>query len=752
MKKDKKMPKKIWSALTLSMTALLVLTLAPPIAEQANAGVASGGGGGGSGGGGGAYWVQIDRARQADLSNGVIYENVPSIWRDSPVCRNNLQTFILVPNAVDRANGPRPGWTMGLFGTGGMDMFNQADSWKPYDAMRANGASDAEARSNLYNRNLICIDDPIVTSAPFTNFRVTSAVQAKNVVNRQATHTYITSVTPEYVLDADKKRATKDIIGKDNLNAQSASKLTDFGKVYEEVEKAKATIDANKAKDMAAEWKSKVTNATDNQRTQVDLNAKNKEGMAEGGILNVTESQKRATINISTTPTKYQVQARTFQRQTRNGAHVAWVNVSAWANATGSMSNPNNVMWCTDFCVSGGQGTERQKYKGTGGALSWYTYSNVATVRLDTTPTTGFWQMLSVHCNDEGFKKLVAELGSKITVETTGGEANGTSGFAHTEKYTSVADAKAKNGGALPFGDASATTPGRKATSTLGFFDKECSFECIADPSTPGATTSNDAVNNVVNTVERNEHGDRVGATLDNGKDVLDGNLFELFRDNQDREIRLNVRYPVSSGNISYDGHAAKTTTVTNWKEGTPKTILDASNSDKAKNNGGIFSIKGKDGKNIFGPGEVKNQRNWDSGAFTSPNAAVVPYHMNKLTTKATWASEVGYPQIVNVKWEYAPQVSTSNIPTGKIGFNNSGAKTIGTKTTETAPIEGKCYAQFGKTDDSSIDTKQLFLDNTGSGTTNKIDTNILGTGGDKNTAKEDQLNLVFNFVRSTTE
>jgi len=320
-----------------------------------------------------------------------------------------------------------------------------------------------------------------------------------------------------------------------------------------------------------------------------------------------------------------------------------------------------------------------------------------------------------------------------------------------TEKYTSVADAKAKNGGALPFGDPSATTPGRKATSTLGFFDKECSFECIADPSAPGATTANDAVNNVV-AADRNEYGDRTGAIMKSGKTTLNGNVFELFRDNQDREIRLNVRYPESSGNISYDGHAAKTTTVTNWKDGTPKTVLDASNTDKAKNNGGIFSVKGKDGKNIFGPGEVKNQRNWDSGTFTSPNAAVVPYHMNKLITKATWASEIGFPQIVNVKWEYAPQISTANIPTGQIGFDNNGAKTIGTKTTETAPIEGKCYAQFGSLSDKSINTKKMFLDNTGSGTTNKIDTNIIGKGGDKNTAKEDQLNLVFNFVRATTE
>lgn len=739
----------IVGVIAIATTLLTIATNSPdtpltetPLVQDANASVFSGGGASGGGGGGagaGWHWIEISQSRFNDPDPGF-----------------NGTGF-----AVYNANGAASGLNPANCQAPGTRYYAKVlasgyPAWSQspvYDRRISNLSAGVIGEMNKQYVNIICENEPPeITSAPYTNFRVHSNVETTSNYSRQGNHSYTITVAPQYLYGADNKLATTDIVGKNNLNAQAESQITDFGKVYEEVEKAKASIQGNKSANLVNTWKPKIQAAADNQRKQITLNANNKAGLAEGGVLNVTEGQKRATITLSSTPTKYTVQYRTFRIVTKNGVFIRDTAVSAWANATGSMSSPNSVLWCANLCRGTSETAERAKYKGTGGALSWYTYNNTANVALNTNPTTGFWQMLSVHCNSEGFDKLKAELGAVVTAENTGGEANGTSGIVHTVKYASAEEARSKNGGALPVGDRNATTPARKASGTLGFYDKECSFECTANPTATGASAQNDASNNVNYAVETNEHGDKNGASLETPAGKVNGNLFEMFRDNQDREIRLNVRYPVTAGNISYNGHAAKTTTVTNWKQGTPGTVLNAANADKSKNNGGIFTVQGKDGKNIFGAGEVKPQKNWDSGLYTSPNSAVIPGHLNKLNTKATWASEVGLPQIVNVKWEYAPSIATNNVPTAGIGFNNSGAKVIGTKTTETTAIEGKCYAQFGKTDNASLDTKKLFLDNTGTGTKNNLDSNILGQGGNKEVAKGDQLNLVLNFVRSTTE
>lgn len=139
------------------------------------------------------------------------------------------------------------------------------------------------------------------------------------------------------------------------------------------------------------------------------------------------------------------------------------------------------------------------------------------------------------------------------------------------------------------------------------------------------------------------------------------------------------------------------------------------------------------------GNGNPEIQRDWEVAGFTNSTATQLPGAHTGYTVQSTWASEKDRPQKLNFKYEYDPTVTT-NFAAAGLGFDSAGNPVRGQVLPAKASIQGKCYARFATT--AGKDTTQPFAHNTGSGTPNKLDGQLLS----------DDTTLTVNFVRSTTE
>lgn len=491
--------------------------------------------------------------------------------------------------------------------------------------------------------------------------------------------------------------------GGGEYESQTNVTKTNFGKLYDSL--------ANGTSLSPEQVKQQVEEAVSKDRSSlidssVGLSDKNKAAFAKGGILDVSQFQQKATLSVSRT-TRHWQQRDCWDKRTWNSYWGTW---NAWENT--SCSEWHNV------------------------------YDNIGATGVTKTNQTpqkiSFFQMISVHCNKDAFDALVNATGSEVYSE--GNAEKGISAVAKSpEQY------KGRWLTHADFGDAQNPNQAAADSAHMGFFDKECPFDCTSSSGkSDGASDKNDAVNNK-GTSGTSSNGGLNGAQSES----ISTNSFEMFRDNKMRDIRIDTWYPKSDNVVHYNGEAPKTTTISRWSEGTP---------DITGKNGGKFTMlatKGtqdQTGKQLFGGGSspAANQRNWDKGLFSNSTASLIDGFYNNFKVGASWASEEGRPQVLNVKWEYAPEVST-RIPE-RLGFEASGDGSkwneVYRKSVEkTAPIEGKCYANFGT--EQSGGTKDLFRDNTGTGTTNSIDGRIIGGTDNPSTVST---NVVINFVRSTTE
>lgn len=486
-----------------------------------------------------------------------------------------------------------------------------------------------------------------------------------------------------------------DPIGVNNLENQPLQVTeTNFGKVMKIVEADKKKSNANKTYKTSAAVKKAVDAAKAKDKTlthTLTLSANNKKGLAEGGVLNISQSEPSGTITFS--KEQPQERSRTCKKNVEFDRNQwAWVPVGSWI--------------CNDW----------SSWKNTGSATI-----DGSTNKGTSQNITSFYQILSVHCNVNDFNNLVNASGA--TVINTGDSTKSISAMAYSKNYT-------KKPARLDFGDSLNTNPALKKSGTLAFYDKECPFECIADPSKPGASNDNDATNNIVSS-------GAIDKFVKSGAQINDvaSNEFTLYRDNVEKDLRFDVWYPASGVNgVSYNGHKALTTTVNRWKEGTPG--LEATDS-----NGGRFTMKTNDDKELFtGTTKAKTQKNWNKATFSNENSTILNGHYNKFKVAGSWSSEKDRPVKVSVKWEYAPDVTITGAP-NKLGFNGVNRASSGT-TNLTTKIEGKCNSEFGKSKTSS--TVEDFYNNTGSGTTNGLDVGIESPNTDKV--------LSLFFVRSTGE
>lgn len=506
-------------------------------------------------------------------------------------------------------------------------------------------------------------------------------------------YSYQSEIVPQLNNFVDGK--SFDPIGDNNLNNQKTDVVkTNYAKAIDalttgkssgtDIEAIKKQLDAAIAKDAK-----NSTNAT------INLNKKNQQGMAEGGVLNVLERTAHARVEL--------------HNSERIRIEKKCTYVQTWNTSTGKY-NAKKQTGCTtkEETVSNTQEITRNR-----GSLK----------------NTGFWQMLSVHCNAEQFNALTnATSGSKVVQQ--GSVRDAIASVVYSKTYSQQPKQ-------LDFGDKNNKTAAKSASANLGFYDKECPFNCTPSSSTSdGASNENNAVDNV------NTNGPADSADPQNwgaySKEV-NGNVFEYFRDNDPEDIRVNVWYPQESG-VSYDGSAAKSTTITRWAEGTPG-VVDS--------NGGVFTMKSADGTELFTDDNdsAAAQKNWSTDPYSTTTSTQLEGQHNNFTVQATWASDANKPQQLNVKYEYAPMVNTTFPATG-IGFkkgSDGSVQTLGKTATVAMPVEGKCYVNYGTED--QVNTTDSFQDNTGSGTTNNLDGDLVeGSGTDK------QTNLTVRFVRATAE
>lgn len=551
---------------------------------------------------------------------------------------------------------------------------------------------------------------------------------------------------------------TGDPIGENNLNSQpTVATITPFGKMYDQ-------ILAKGSAFTAADW-TKLKTACDQTKswnpTTVDLNQQNKDGLAEGGVLNVIERKRTATakwekserkmVSCSKTTKAYKRslnQTRTKATPTSPWSTWTPTTMPAWTLTSNSTQNINNP----DDCI-----TQHKADKGktssvyTAGTLGNPTPSkttipvNPATnpVPSKTQPPQytlappvygtpqekGFWQIIAVHCNPEDYKNAMNAADGAIEVSS---QADA-SGYLTKVAYSKTYQRTPSN---MDFGNKTNPNAALKRTGDLGFYNKECAFECVADKSTSGSTNgSNKNIRNASPADGANGSvGDGWGAVSEN----VNNNSFDFFRDNIDKEIKLDVWYPKSVNGVKYDNHGAKTTTITKWNQGTPNGSQGGKFVMTDKNNRPVFKDNGND--------NVPNQSNWNTKTFTGKNISILSGTHNEFKVRADWASEDGYPHVLNVKWEYAPKIDTKVATTG-IGFKANGVPARDAANIVSMPIQGKCYAQFGG--NTAPQLKADFQNHTGSDKPNGLDKKLPEmpnmTGGDKD-------KLYIKFVRSTTE
>lgn len=688
--KNSKLRKFLTASVMTFAFAIGSLTAIP--AASAN----TGGGIGGGGGPGGAYdgfqWVSVAYGQKGrayekfvELSGwprGTVEREVRGRVGNLQVCQNSNVIWFIASQ----------GWTYNFTGwTWPSNPIVAGTIEQPRVAVGDRGASPAEVnafkewdRNSNGNRIGNTPGYTIICSGAFQkpdeNWTTSSSRVERGYDTATVTHPYswTTEVTPEISPTGNLK------------NQPAVVQKTEFAALYDGIKtNAGAGLDPATLRSRAA---AAVAKDQSKDHAKVNLSEQNKKGLSEGGVLNVNEQTKFATISSS--------------KETVTTIVTTCKHKRTWNTWTGNY-NPVSTS-CSD----------KRSSKN----------SSTSTKDASTQKNTGFWQILAVHCNRDEFNALLAS--DPTITRISGDDANKITAVVHSQKHS-----KRPEPGQVDFGDPTNTNPAKAKTGHKGFYDKECPFDCVPlpmeDPSTPEPGTLTGAVSDGVNT-----------------------NSFEFFRDNNQREIEVQAWAPKNGvdGVNTYNAQEAKTTTITRWEEGTPSP--DGSS-------GGMFSMETAEGEKLFqgkidskfkdGNGKLKKPRvapvqtNWNSDWHHDPFLSIVNGHHTRFLLKSTWASDAGKPQILNFKWEYDPDV-TSSIPVKGIGFGPGSSQVRGELGNVSVPIEGKCYGKFG-TSALQNDNVAAFGANTGTGSVNNLDNGIMGEPVPHN-----GYNLSTNFVRSAGE
>jgi len=712
----------------------LILALTGATAAQAYSGGAGAGSGGGGGGGGswGAItrwnyvdtWSQLENAKYMVSNNGSADQYVRSSSGGQAlldICKgpNLVRIYYLgadggIPIKPSSGTGVFP-WTNPAGGDG-------PDQW----AASQNGRG-------VY---VICVAD--------ATERITKTETESRALENSETvtgaYSWSTAVNPE-VVDS----SGKDLIGVDNLNPQSTSKTTNFGKLFDSI----ATSGSGDFRGKLAQFRDAISKDAGESHSSLDLNESNKAGLAEGGVLSVSEFTRNATAVL-----------KQSWRETRT--RTATCDYVAGSNGT-TLADPANCEYSpwSDFVEDSGS------------------RNHAITKNMGTQANTGFWQIVSVHCNPDELTAALAAYGREgvdysIVSQTV------TDNAITTVLWTSKVSQRPTANGAKLFGVATSpvTDAALRRTGEVGFYDKECSTQCTTSSDGElGASTLNGGLINITSESNAPQEGALGGAK---SGDTI-SNYFEMFRDNEQRTIIINGAYPqLSSGALDRHIQAPISTTVTLWHDGTlpanqtlnvaegqagyPSTGSTPDTSPAggqlsvwavADARGGGTATRTQLFTGTQSPTTQKNFSKADGAhpldTYSGPYATQLAGSYRTFVVSGTWASLANRPVVLNVKWEYQPTTMTRFPSTVAFGADRAAVvPAIGYKQQK---VDVRCYATFGTdTAVSGYDAKTQ----TGSGTPNLVDQNVLNAGqlvgGADDSARRTNTNLVIKFVRGVAE
>lgn len=580
-------------------------------------------------------------------------------------------------------------------------------------------------------------------------------VASESYNRKQATTTDSAAWTEPYSWSTSVQREITqggiDPIGINNLENQTAvTAKTDYAAIYDAI----ASSDSESVQSKRNRISKAVTADTTKGHAQVNLSNNNKAGLAEGGVLSIYEHTAYASIN-SAQSTPWQLCTKTTSSRRWDG--TKYVSVST-ANEPITWDQAN----CGSAPISGAAPTYTPSQSGEAGypttAKGWVagtsTYTNTKT--LGTAANTGFWQILSVHCNPAELAALLAGVTGETLVSQTAGVNGNSTSVVNSQRYNA-------RPAQVDFGKDTGDGSMKSRSGQLGFYDKECDLTCISNPTTAtGASVANGATTN--QSITTNQGGkDYLGGTLYNAE--VNANYLEIFRDNADRKVTVNTSYPRNNdpqfkyggtytnaaagyGSMTVPATAPVSTTITRWANGTPT-------SDGLT--GGQFTMFAENASGartkLFQPTSPApvTQLNWKTNPYQSLNSTALNGFYKTFVIKATWASEANRPQVINVKWEYTPTVWT-RIP-ATVGFSNSSSATnmqINSYAVYDQKVDGRCYAIYG-TNSGDLDLLSRVQQSTGTGTTNYLDNSMVEGANDDNSWKKAS-NLVLKFVRAVSE
>jgi len=439
--------KSFWKAfLGAAVAFTLVFSVAAPASADTTAG--EGGGGGGASGTSSWYWAYGDRpgdawnAFVADWGNGVregngtIYaSDGTNLGANLNTCKNAAQIWWIHFNNPNSARfwGLDPGYNIRDSGgtghlpnwwvdnTGLTGAARDARGYVPAGTTLSDGYTTpsggyftdwVKSRASSYVSSSTSNSSSVVVVCSTLSPALVvdeSGTQTRTITNGDTYNSpssFATTVQRE-VLNTTNASTTDggaDLIGVNNLHDQAAvSVTTNYGNVLRGIVNGTLFGSTPMNNLSRAQW-TQIATLIANARTQdttlqhgqVELDAANKAGLAEGGVLNVTEWAQRATITTSG--------SQTYQDPWR------YTGVRYWS---GSGWGPvQNVNWI-DTKLS----TTPVWNNGNGWTLASESYS--VTSANPTQENTGFWQLLSVHCNlDElnALKSALVAAGRSATV------------------------------------------------------------------------------------------------------------------------------------------------------------------------------------------------------------------------------------------------------------------------------------------------------------------------------------------------
>lgn len=591
---------------------------------------------------------------------------------------------------------------------------------------------------------VICENNPDKpTGRKGVDYRVVATKDPAQKYAASGNYSLSATVAPEIVVsgnDVKGRPIGKDPIGANNLNSQvSGASMTALGKLWNELQKDSlySTSNSEASIDLIAKYKARfdaaIAQDAANARPTIDLNTDNQVGMAEGGVLNVSEFGVPLKVNLTSKATHYELQARSWEEWSISG-----IRYGSWQQAKsrgdGAWLDPKSkTLWDKRANEKDGR---------------WTSYLNRTSHSQATQKQLGFWQMISVNCNLAEFEALQTAFKTLtvVNMQPNSGDTKGAySIVAHTplqgkrptEKV--LGKSNVKNHAAI------------NRTSKLGFYDKECPYACTpSNDVSKGASEANNAVNNIGAsgfnaTTSKGKYGNVVL------KDNVNSSALELFRDGNAVALTPDVWYPLSANGVTYNGQAPKSTIISRWAVGSPNlTTMKGANSLEevfkatANSQGTNVTLFTTDRKGSY---SAKNDQAETVALFSSETLARVPGLAKDVAVSGVWASEDKRPQVLNMKWEYNPTLTKTApiVNIGRMSLNHGGVSfTAGQVSTR---VDGICVGEFGTTATSKpVDVVKSVASNTGSGTTTKWPVSFTGN------AKTDAQALVLKFIRAVGE